>query len=463
MAIFSHWSRNKKSKKPEPWLSPDERAVRSIESVISSGTDSEDVVILREKQSEKPAPQQTQASEPQTPPVSEPARETLRVLVIATDVSLLTPGSAAGAEYIALGEYLDEVHVIVMTTKAQGRYKPLRIAPKVWVYPTNSRSPLLALYDAYRITGRQIAFGSGFRADMIVATDAFEAGIAAYLISRFHDRPLQLQLAVDPFTDVFAEEKKGNKWRALAVRFLIPRAQCLLARSKNLETILDERYPGMAERINVLPPFHNLAVYRDAQKHFDLHERYPQFKFIILLVGRLDARGGAEFAIDVCAPILAQYITIGVVIVGEGPLRKQIERKIIGANLQNRIVIESNPDDLVSHMKSANLLLNVVADDEHDAVLAAAAAAGLPVLTVAGGIAETLFTDNVNGFICPENDRVCLQARIGEFLNDNQLRTSFSINSRDQVFSVVEQDAGAYRQAFVNTFTSCMLKTFKEE
>ncbi|MBI4086505.1 glycosyltransferase [Candidatus Kaiserbacteria bacterium] len=462
MAIFSHWAKGKKAERQEPWVTPEERAVRSIESVISSGDhDAEDIVVLDKKL--KPKEPLAPALQPPPPPEPPSDRGRLRVLIIATDASLLTPGSAAGAEYVALADYLDEVHVIVMTKRSEATYKPLRLAPNVWVYPTNSRSSLFAVYDTYRITSRQIAFGDNFRADMVVATDAFEAGVAAYIVARRHERPLQLQLSVNPFEEGFAEERDGNRWRLFVAKFLIPRAECVLARSKSLETELDAEYSDIADRINVLPAFHNLAAYRDAVPHFDLHERYPRFRFIVLVVGRLDARSGVEFAIDVCAPILQQYVTIGLVIVGEGPLRKQIERKIIGLNLQNQIVVESNPDDLVSHMKSSNLLLNPVASEENDTLLAAAAASGLPVLTVHSGMADTLFTDNVNAFICPENDKVCLQARIGEFLNDNQLRTAFSINSRDQVFSVMEQDVDAYRRAFIDTFTTCMLKTFTEE
>ena len=85
------------------------------------------------------------------------------------------------------------------------------------------------------------------------------------------------------------------------------------------------------------------------------------------------------------------------------------------------------------------------------------------MLTVAGEMASVLFKDGVNAFVCPENDMVCLQARIGEFLNDNQLRIAFSINARDTVFSALDQDVAAYREKLVGSFASCVLQTYVED
>ncbi len=391
----------------------------------------------------------------------EPAsnRMQIRMLILTTDVTLFVEGSQVQNEYRELAQYADELHIVVLTDTEDALPESLRIAPRAWVYATNSRSPFFSVFDAYRIAKRQLAFAAGFRADTIIATDPFEAGAAGYLVGRAYDRPLQLQLAANPFESYGAAER-GSRWRLFAARFIIPRAQCILVRAQYVGDVLRKRYRSIADRIVVLPPFRDLTFFRDATPAFDLHTRYPQFQFIMLAVARLDPRSKVDFIIDACAYTLTQYPTTGLVIVGDGPEQSRLKKRVLAAGLQNKVVFEPESEDLVSHMKTANLLLNAGTTEESSATLAAAAAASLPVLTVGGGIVDTLFEDGVNAFVCPPDDLVCFQSGINEFLNDNQLRTRFAINSREQVFSAIEQDADAYRAQYVQTIESCVLRTF---
>ena len=463
----------KKRQKDIGWVSPEERAASLLSVAIAEGDGADDdhITILdkdlqekkRREQKEKETAEGNKAAEQAVAIAPRFERQKLRVLIVTAETAVFARGGAVETEYAALGEYLDELHIIVRTLRREDAYVSRRIASNVWVYPTDSRSALVSLYDTYVLANRQLAFAAGFRADVVVATDPFETGVAAYSIALRHGRPLQLQVSTDPFESDFLAEHPGNKWRLLAAKFVIPRADCLFVRGERMETLLVRRYPEHAGRITVLPPFHHLASFRDAVPAFNLHERYPQFKFVILVISRLDADSRVELAIDVCAPLVQQYPTIGLVVVGDGPLRARLAKKVLAANLQNKIVFEPETDDLVSYMKTANLFLNVSADEEHDMLLAASAAAGLPVLTVAGEMASVLFKDGVNAFVCPENDMVCLQARIGEFLNDNQLRIAFSINARDTVFSALDQDVAAYREKLVGSFASCVVEIYSEE
>ncbi len=464
MAFFSR--KPTRQSKPEAWVTPEERAASNLSVALSeNNTEADEHIVLvdeelkrkkiqAERQQKEEAAKETVAEMPQS------ERQSLRVLLVTSETSLLTAGGALEREYAELAEYLNELHIIVITMRKDAEYQSRRITANVWIYPTNSRSPLFALYDVYKIVKSQMAFAAGFRADIVVATDPFEAGAAAYIISKRYDRPLQLQLSVDPFEKDFVQEHEGNKWRLWAAKFLIPRAICMLARSKHMEAVLAREYPDIVPRMTLLPRFHNLSAFRDSPPTFDLRERYPQFKFIILVVSQIDARSVTDLAINVCAPFLRQYPTVGLVIVGDGPLRNGLEKKVASDKLQEKVIFESDASDVISHLKSANLFLNVSMDEEYDTMLAAAAAAGLPVLTVASNMADLLFEDGVSASVCPENDMVCLQARIGEFLNDNQLRATFSINGREQVFSLMEQDVDSYRRAFIGSFESCVLKTY---
>lgn len=454
--------------------SPDDPALREADELAAAlkqtGGDDELVVvdpILQQQEAEAARAAQAAAEAVRAAneaaaatPVSE--RMNIRLLLVTTDVSLFAAGSQMQSEYLQLSAYFDELHIVVLTERGSGLPESVRMSDRMWVYATNSRSRLFALYDTYRIVKKQLSFAAGFRADIIAATDPFEAGAAAHILSRRFDRPLHVQVPVDPFDQYFTQAREGNGWRRWAARYIIPRAECVLVRSVYLRDTLVRRYKKIVDQIMVLPAYRDLSFFRDSEPTFDAHTRYPQFKFIILIIARLDARSKIEFAFDACIPLLQQYPTIGLVVVGDGPELSNLKKKVTAEHVQDHIIFEPDTEDLVSYMKTSNLLVNPANTEENDATLAAAAAAGLPVLTVSGGAADAIFVDGINGMVCPSGDMVCFQARLNQFLNDNQLRTTFSINGRNHVFEVVEQDAAAYRESYVQSFESCVWKNFKE-
>lgn len=451
---------------PQRKLDPAQRAAAGLESVLlnpdQGGTEGDTEIAVLNPQLQK-AEESSAAPPEEEVPVVESNRQRLRVLMITADTSLFVSGSQSQGEYLRLAALFDELHVIVLSRRRDKTPAELRLGEHAWLYATNTRTRLGALVRAHRIAHRELSFGGGFREDLVVSTDAFGPGMAGYWIGRSHQRPLQVQVFENPFDPHFVKDMRGNRWRKLAARFVIPRSHCLVVQAAYVGEEITKRYPHMRERISVLPPFHDIAYFRDAPPLFDLRERYPRFQFIILIISRLEARDRVSYALDVCIPIVQQYPTIGVVVVGDGHERKHLEQQAARAGVAEQIVFESKEDDLVSHMKSANVLLNVSVDEEHDAMLAAAAAAGLPVISVAGGMADVLFEDAVNAFVCPEGDFGCLHTRINEFLNDNRLRGSFAINGRNRVFEAGMQDAEVYRDAFVGVFESCVLKTYSDE
>ncbi len=435
---------------------PAEREAAGLDAALKAMREDEELLPVED--SAVDAPTDPAGAEKILVPVSD--RQRIRLLLVTTDTSVFVEGSQLYNEYRELAEYFDELHIIVLSDRAQALPDSLRLAERAWVYATNSRSMLFAIYDAYRIAGKQLSFAAGFRADAIAATNPFEAGIVAYLVGRRYARPVQVHVSHNPFESYFVSEREGNNWRRLAARFVLPRADCLVARSERIGEMLTKRYRDRTDRLITLPPFRDLSFFRDAQPASDLHVRYPQFKFIILAIASLHARNKIDFAIDACVHTIRQYPTVGLVIVGDGPEQGRLKKRVLAAGVHNQVVFEPESEDVVSHLKTANLLISTATSEEADATLAAAAAAGLPVLTVAGGIADTLFEDKVNAFVCPADDMVCFQACIGEFLSNNQLRTTFSINSRSAVFSVVEQDAAAYRAAYAQAAESCVVRTF---
>lgn len=460
-------------------VDPAARAARGLEEVLADenvGGEGEIVILdeqLRKSEEAKRAEAAQKAAEEAAliaeaeaaeaaPPVPAPSdRKKLRMALVTTDISFFIEGSKSQLDYLEVADRFDEIHVIVINLNREALPESLRVALNMWVYSTNSRSYAFGILNAYGVAKRQLVLATvGFRGDIVVAGDAFESGAAAYLIARKYKVPLQVQVLTDPFEEGFDKEEEGNNWRLMAAKFVIPRAACIFVRSSRIQGNIERRYRKSKDKISFLPPFRDLLAFRDGKPLFDLHERYPQFKFIMLAVTPLDERSKADLIIDVCAPYLQQYPTLGLIIVGEGPKHEELAAKIVELGISEKAMIQPERDDLVSYMKTANLLVNVTTSDEQDLLVAAAAAAGLPILTVEGDMSTALFEDGVNAFVCPADDLMCFQSRIRDFLNNNQLRTAFAINGKNKVFSVVEQDVSAYRRAFVDVIEACVLNAY---
>lgn len=460
-------------------LDPSRRAARGLESSFDDTTGSEEIVILDEniKQRQVDELERVEAAEAERAKIEEAAasinaearqlpveseRQQIRIVMVTDDSTIFEEGSPAQQEYLQYASLFDELHVIVITYQEDGYTDTVRLDDHLWLYPTDSRNWVFAIYDAYRVGVNQLSFASGFRADVVAARDPFEAGLAGYLLSRRFDRPLQVQVLTNPFDQYFQGQSPKNRWLLFIAQFVLPRISCVCVTSGQLKSTLTRKYQKLSDRTVVLPVFRDLTLWRDATPTFSLKERYPQFKFLMLLVSSLTQKQNVEMAIDSVAYMISKYPTVGLVIVGDGPHRKALERKVLSMNLQNQIVFEPQTDDTISHMKSADLLLNTASFEENDDVLTQAAAAGLPLVTVSGGITDVLIEDGMSGFVCPPNDRNCFEARINEFLNNNQLRKTFSMNARDRVFEVVEQDQGAYLRTFAGTFERCLVDSYHE-
>src|SRR5690606_38556153 len=79
---------------------------------------------------------------------------------------------------------------------------PKKIAPNVWLYPTNSETKLRYLSDAVRM-GKAILSTIYFGETVITTQDPFETGIVGTLLKRATKVPLQIQLHTDAWDNTF--------------------------------------------------------------------------------------------------------------------------------------------------------------------------------------------------------------------------------------------------------------------
>lgn len=331
----------------------------------------------------------------------------MKVLMLALDRKIFEPG-AARERLAALGSVFDELHIIVYARRSLG-LAPQKIAERVWLYPTNSRLRLFYLRDAIRI-GRLLAENRGI--DVVSAQDPADTGLAAYCIARRARLPLHLQDHADIFNRDFLAERVANRLRALIARWLLPRAAGIRVVSAASAAHLIAALPRLARaKLFLLPVFVDIAGLRERVPTFSLHERYPQFDFIVLMAARLVPQKNIPLALRSLARAAKEAPGIGLVVVGEGPLKKNLEALARKLGIANRVAFVPWQEDLVPYYKGAGLFLMTSRYESYGRTLLEAAACGLPFVSSAVGAAAAL-AESGAGVVCADASERCFVERI---------------------------------------------------
>lgn len=326
----------------------------------------------------------------------------MKLLVIGTDVTIFSKGSEARARVDAYGRLFDELHVVIYTPPG---FASETLSSGARLYPTNSRSFIRRPFDAARI-GAAIIRERGI--DGLSAQDPAESGLAGWLVKRKTGLPLHIQMHADFFSPNFRRNSWKERLRYWLAWFIVPRGDRFRVVSQRIKRSLESRIQNLESRITVLPIFVDRERFANAEPSFDLHRRYSQFDFIILMVSRLMREKNVGLALEAFRELLREFPKTGLVVVGDGPERKNLESRIQNLELTHAVRLEGRQDDLVSYYKTADLYLLTSNFEGYGRTAVEAAAAGTPIVMTDVGVAGDVIRDSETGRVVPVGDRAAL-------------------------------------------------------
>ena len=151
----------------------------------------------------------------------------------------------------------------------------------------------------------------------------------------------------------------------------------------------------------------------------------PTGAFVIGTVGRVQdvkhQAGLVDAFIALRALLPQQHDRLRLVIVGDGPLRAQLEAKVAQAGLGAAVTLTGARSDIADQMRSFSLFaLSSIAEGTPVTMLEAMAC-GLPVVSTAvGGIAE-LVQEGVTGALVPSRDADAMARALAAYAGDSAL------------------------------------------
>src|SRR5438128_1013787 len=219
------------------------------------------------------------------------------------------------------------------------------------------------------------------------------------------------------------------------LREICAAAEFIAAETDYSRELLCQRCPGSAAKI--------YRVYNgiDLERFPDPLTSPPNTVPRIISVGRLVAFKGFEHLIDACAELARRGLDFTCEIIGDGPLRDDLQTKIDMLNLSSRVNLLGSLSQgaVLEKLQAADIfaLASVMdhqgASDIFPTVIIEAMAAARPVVsTRLAGIPESVLHGET-GLLVPPGDRIALAQALQQLIQNPELRARYGRAARARV------------------------------
>jgi N-acetyl-alpha-D-glucosaminyl L-malate synthase BshA len=243
---------------------------------------------------------------------------------------------------------------------------------------------------------------------------------------------------------------------ARAVAFSIERSHGVTAVSESLKADTVASL-GVRRAISVVPNFLDCGEYR---RRFDpdLRERLCPSRTctaLILHVSNFRPVKRVDVALEVFRRI-RQHVPSRFVLIGDGPVRGDIERLVIEQGLTDDVIFLGEQHDLVSYLSVADLFLLPSAQESFGLAALEAMACEVPVIASnVGGLPEIIEND-VTGYVFPPTESAAMAHTAVELLKDPGRRRTLGRQAAARVRAdyCVDRVVPIYEHAYRDVLSS---------
>lgn len=187
-----------------------------------------------------------------------------------------------------------------------------------------------------------------------------------------------------------------------------------------IRTELISRNDFPAEQLVSIPTGVDFENFKPARARIVVREKLglAEPDFVLLMVGILRTVKGHDIALKAFASILTEIPQARLVLAGDGPWQRELERVASGLGVASRVQFLGFRNDVADLMGAADMLLHTSRSEGVPQSVTQALSAGLPVVaTRVGGIPE-LITDEKNGLLVPPENPEATAAAIRRVFQD---------------------------------------------
>lgn len=378
----------------------------------------------------------------------------MKILSIGMDRGLFRDSGVSSQRILEYDPLFDETHIVVFSTK-EHELSSKKIGKNTYLYPTNSKNRWFYIFDAIKI-GRKIIEDKKLNSENCVITtqDPFETGIVGWFLSLKTKIKLNIQIHTDIFSPYFIGGHLLNNIRIILARFLIPKADSIRVVTKKIKDSIVSNFEIDKNKITVLPIFVDINGIKNSKSKIDLHKKYPQFNFIILMASRIENEKNIPLALQVFKKIVETdgiSKKVGLIIVGDGKRKDFIKDLVEKNNLSEFVMFEDWTDGLIPY-KTADVFLLTSDYEGYGLTIIEAISVKCPVVTTKVGVVSEILEDGVSALICRPKDDICLYSKITKLINGEIDRNKLTKNASISVDKYLVGDKNEYLKNYKNLF-----------
>ena len=233
-----------------------------------------------------------------------------------------------------------------------------------------------------------------------------EPSYRVLLLKIFNRIPVIVSVRNDPKVEY------KSKINYLLMRFLYPKADGFVFQTKEAK----KYFPKVIQEKSKI-------ILNPLSQDFIKNEIITKRKKRIVNVGRLVPQKNHYILIDAISKLPKKFDDYVLCIYGVGPLKDELLSYIKKLNLEKRVFLMGEIDNVQEEIKDASLFVLSSNYEGLPNSLIEAMALGLPVISTdcpCGG-PSTLIKNNINGILVPVNDSITLTNEIKRVLNDSNL------------------------------------------
>lgn len=318
---------------------------------------------------------------------------------------------------LRFGESFEQYHLVVFSLRKDHFQKT--IIGNAHVYPTNSRSKLLYIFDAINIALRIIRTISKVKNDNVVvsAQDPFEAGLAGYVVSKMKGVAFHLQIHTDLFSPYF-KNTLLQYIRMLIAPWIIRGAHAIRSDSKRMIDVIKKGNLSHAP-MDVLPIYIDTTKYSNSIQSMDVHDLFKEKRIVFLIASRLEPEKDLEHLVPIVIEMIKRYPQkVGLVIVGSGSGEDYLHQLVKQHHVEDDIRIVGWTNELQSYYRSADGFIVSSIFEGYCLTIAESLLCGTPVLSTDVGVAPEIIKEGKNGWICSPCDYECLRNKIHSLISN---------------------------------------------
>jgi glycosyltransferase involved in cell wall biosynthesis len=346
----------------------------------------------------------------------------MNLLFLSIDQNLVNAESAVSKRVRHYGELAEKVDVILVGSSL---VKQISLSANVTIHTVGGSSKPVQFFRSLRLSRSLVV------PDTIISVqDPFEMGVWGLIASWLFNCRLQVQVHIDFFSPYFRRESMHQRFQAWLAPFVLRRASSIRVVSQKIATYLRDSLGIASSKIVIAPIFVDVAEMRNKPLTTDLHAKYPQFDWIVLVACRYVKQKNIPLAIEAFELFRKKHPKSGLIIAGSGPEGMKIKGSVVKLGLNDSVIVGSWTGEFTSLMRTSDVFLMPSDYEGWGMTVIEAASLGRPIVMTDVGCANEFLINEKSGLIVGTRDVESMTSALERLYENRAFATNLGLEAK---------------------------------